>query len=144
MFEKYSLTELADAFEKKAEEFFEISEKLRMASSVSFDTMNVTQASIPQSSSQSSQDDDDVVAILNPFEVAVLESLYKKRKVFAMQEIADMCKQRIGYGTKHSVRPWVGKLKKMGYVVMVTRGFYKLSDTGVKICEQLEKDNGKS
>lgn len=126
-FDRSSLLELAEKFEKKAEEFIEVADRIRNAASLFAEEKKDTPAvkeELPE---------EEVVVPLDMdvtrLEAAIIESLNNRMAGREISSIVNYCQHNVGMGTVNSIRLSCRKLTNRGILRRLQRGRYALPDT---------------
>lgn len=140
-FDRDSLLELSNEFEKKAEEFLEVAERIRNAASLFVgdakeeqkeEVEHVEEESKPKSTEEKS---------FTPLEQAIVDSLTNRVAGREILSIVNYCAHNVGMGTHNSIRLSCQKLTNRGILVRLQRGRYSLSEHMKRKIENGQYDN---
>lgn len=125
-FDRDSLMELAEQFEKKAEEFLEVAERIRNAASLFVEQKSEVPVieEEPVEEVNVTHVDMDVTRL----EMAVIESLNNRIAGREIPSIVNYCQHNIGMGTVNSIRLSCRKLTNRGILRRLHRGRYALPE----------------
>lgn len=125
-FDRNSLLELADKFEKKAEEFIEVADRIRNAASLFVEDKKevpIVKEEVPVKVEPVSLDVD-----LTRLEAVVIESLNNRVAGREITSIVNYCQHNVGMGTSNSIRMSCQRLTNRGIIKRLQRGRYALLD----------------
>jgi len=134
-FDRSSLMLLAEQFEKKAEEFLEVADRIRNAASLFSRKENGTDSGIDLQVEQSVSSNGQIM--VTELEKAVLQSLSNKVAGREISSMVSYCQHNIGVGTTNSIRTLCYRLLDRGMLERIGRGRYRLTEQGRAIVSEV-------